>query len=183
MVVAAAVAAASLATPALAEESEFSRFFRDLFGAGSGYACFMRTYDQAHLDAHPRQNVATVLMLVDVVHRGEPIVVRLRFGFRQPKVELETWGVCEGLHVRSGLKCHVVDMGGELDVGVAFNEPALLSTPKPVTLWKIGHGPEDPEARAPFGADDRVFRLERWSDETCAALSRDEQERARMTAP
>jgi len=181
--VAAAVAAASLATPAVAAESEFSRFFKGLFGAGSGYACFMRTYDQAHLDAHPRQNVASVLMLADVVHPGEPITLRLRFGFRTPKVELDTWGVCEGQHVGSGLKCYVVDMGGELDVGVAFNEPALLSMPKPVKLWKIGHGPEDPEARPPFGTDDKVFRLERWSDETCAALPRDAQERARMTAP
>lgn len=38
--------AVSLATPALAVENQFSDFFRRLFGAGSGYACFMRTYDQ-----------------------------------------------------------------------------------------------------------------------------------------
>ena len=74
-------------------------------------------------------------------------------------------------------------MGGELDVGVEFNGPALLSMPAPVRLWKVGHGPEDAEAHAPFGTDDKVFRLERWSDETCAALARDEQERTRMTAP
>ena len=69
----AAVAAVSLATPALADESEFSAFFRRLFEDASGYACFMRAYDQAHLDAHPRQNVASVLMLADDVHRDEPI--------------------------------------------------------------------------------------------------------------
>jgi len=51
---------------------------------------------------------------------GEPIILRLRFGFRTPKVELYMWGVCEGQHVGSGLKCYVVDMGGELDVGVAL---------------------------------------------------------------
>jgi hypothetical protein len=180
---AAAIAAVSLAFPAAATEDEFSHFFRHLFEDANGYACFSRAYDQAHLDAHPRQNVTSVLMLADDVHRGEPILLRLRFAFRIPKVDLETTGVCEGQPGGNGLKCYVIDMGGELDVGVEANGPALLSMPKPVRLWKPGQGPEDAEARAPFGTDDKLFRLERWSDETCAALARDAQERARMTAP
>lgn len=180
---AAAFAAVSLATPALAADSEFSRLFHHLFGQTVGYACFTRAYDQAHLDAHPRQNVASILMLVDNVHRDEPIALRLRFTFRTPTVELETAGVCEGQPGGSGLKCHVAGMGGELDIGYAFNGPALLSMPAPVRLWKVGHGPEDAEARAPFGTDDKSFRLELWSDETCVALSRDEQERARIMGP
>jgi len=44
-------------------------------------------------------------------------------------------------------------------------------------------GQPGPRIALSFGVDDKVFRLERWSDETCAALARDAEERPRMKAP
>jgi hypothetical protein len=174
---AAAVAAVSLAAPALADEAEFERYarnqFQRLFDAPNGSACFSRAYEQAHLDAHPKQNVATVQMLADDVHPGNGIALRLLFVFRKPKIERRGVALCESQPDGSGLKCYVIGMGGEVDVSVETSGAALLSAPKPLTLWKPGHNANDPEPSAPFGNDDKLFRLERQSDETCATLAGD----------
>jgi hypothetical protein len=79
--------------PTRAAEGEFSGFFRNLFEDANRYACFSRTYDQVRLTAQSLHNVASVMMLADDVHRGEPNILRLRSSSQTPKVELEATGL------------------------------------------------------------------------------------------
>lgn len=179
----AAAAIVSLAGPAIAETVSVADYFRYLFQDAKGYACFTRAYDQAHLDAHPRQNVASVVMLADDIHPGQPIILRLRLTFRKPAAELYASVYCDGAQGDHSLKCQVLGLNGEVDVLVKPGEPVYLSVPAPVRLWKAGAEYQDPEEHPPFGSDDKLFQLERQSDETCAALMGDKADQGRTTTP
>lgn len=188
-----AALAGAAAAPAAAQENVSVRqqneaFVKRMLGALPGEkpvsGCFVRTYDAAHLAAHPQQKVTQVVLLYRVLEISSDDYVSYEFsaGFRlRGKKEMSiTGGSCgharaveDGpiTHMNCGVDCD----GGGMKVELAADGKSLLARineyisvqPKSV-FYKDGE-PEDRDGITP-GADDKAFRLERVAIEQCATL-------------
>jgi hypothetical protein len=142
-----------------------------LFGKNEAYVCFSRSYDAAHLKAHPQQKATSVVVLMrssipdDPDYLTSDIWLRAKFATRGAGGSIE--------HVS---RCTFTSSEGGASVpGCASNNPdwiddgpmlyalegadALIVKLPPRTAYK-----PDPEA---FGDDDRVFRLARVPITAC----------------
>jgi hypothetical protein len=187
----AALSAFVAAAPTEAAESGFiARFLgAEPSKSADSFACFDRTYDPAHLAAHPQQNVKT-MMLLAVVDPANPDEVQLRFGvtFRSRKGMLETNGGCavvggEGAAAPNltTAHCNVDCDGGAIDVTLKTDGAVLVAIPAGARLWKPGADNPDDNVHGAFGPDDKLFRLDRAALGDCLPLAVDKDERARLT--
>ena len=170
-----------------------SGFIASFIGAepsnsAESFACFNRVYDPAHLASHPQQNVKSMTLLA-VVDPVNPDEVQLRFGvmFRSRKGMLETNGGCGIVKDENGAPtsatsahCNVDCDGGAIDVTLKTDGDVLVGIPAGARLWKPGADNPDDNVHGAFGADDKIFRLDRAALDQCLPLAADKNEKARL---
>ena len=155
---------------------------KQLFGktaeVRSGAACYKRVYDLRHLAGHPQQNVSAMVLLVSKgVSNAEGYAVHMGVKFRGRKTQFESGGYCGG---GAGLSCGVECDGGHIDVSIRDRNSVLVKIPAGARLWQPGDQEDDPNSRKKFGADDKVFRVERTSLADCLPIVHEAEERAKL---
>jgi hypothetical protein len=188
--VAFALAGANFA--AHAQESKDDEAFQQrLFGRALDgkqiHACFSRVYDAGHLAQHPRQNVRTMLLLVRASFESDQPSYALRLGvtFRKSGAHFDSAGNCGSIHDTSQVggtagvaHCGVDCDGGSIDVAIKDAKSVLVSIPNGARIWRAGSNDKDEAKR--FGADDKVFRLDKVALDECLRLADDSKEKAAM---
>lgn len=171
---------------------EDEAFQKKLFGRVAGdkqtiHACFNRVYDPAHLAQHPRQSVRTMHLLVKVNQQpdGTSYGVRMGVMFRKSGAHFESAGDCSSIHDSTGDKgvahCGVDCDGGSIDVAIKDAKSVLVSIPTGARIWRPGSDGDEPgNGRQRFGADDKVFRLDKVALTQCLPLADDKEEKAAM---
>jgi hypothetical protein len=180
------------AAPAAGQEwkKEDDAFQQRLFGRALDkkpmHICFSRVYDTVHLAQHPRQNVRTMLLLVrgNIEESTPSYELRVSVTFRKSGSHFESSGSCGSSHDadKSGTgiaHCGVDCDGGQIDVSVKDEKSVLLSIPEGARFWRAGSD-NDTDQRKRFGADDKVFRLEKTALTQCLGLADDAEEKAAM---
>ena len=176
-----------------AQESKDDEAFQQrLFGrvpdGGQIHACFSRVYDTAHLAQHPRQNVRTMLLLVRANSESEQPKYALRLGvtFRKSGAHFDSAGDCGSIHDTSEVggaaavaHCGVDCDGGSIDVAIKDAKSVLVSIPYGARIWRANSDNDSDQAKR-FGADDKVFRLDRTNMNDCASLATNRKELAAM---
>jgi hypothetical protein len=153
-------------------------------GKGKTPACFNRVYDDAHLAAHPQQNVRTMTLLV-LIDSENPDSYDLRVGvnFRNRKHYFETEGDCVKPHPEDEAggavtaHCAVACDGGGIDVALKDNGSVLLTIPNGARMWRPGAEDND-TVHGAFGPDDKLFRVDRAALSECMPLAADKAEKA-----
>jgi hypothetical protein len=187
-----ALTAALSGAPAAAQElkKEGEAFQQRLFGRVLDkkpiHVCFSRVYDAAHLAQHPRQNVRTMLLLVrgNTEESTPSYELRVSVTFRKSGSHFESAGSCGSIHDAdkggSGIAhCGVDCDGGQIDVSIKDEKSVLLSIPEGARFWRAGSD-NDTDQRKRFGADDKVFRLDKTALTECLGLADDDKEKAAM---
>jgi hypothetical protein len=172
---------------------EDEAFQNKLFGRAVGdkqtiHACFNRVYDPAHLAQHPRQNVRTMRLLVKASQDSDGTNYGVRIGvtFRKSGAHFETAGDCSAIHDNTADKagvahCGVDCDGGSIDVAIKDAKSVLVSIPVGARIWRPGSDDDEPgNSRKRFGADDKVFRLDKVPLTQCLELADDKDEKAAM---
>jgi hypothetical protein len=189
---AAAFALAGANFAAHAQESKDDEAFQQrLFGRALDgkqiHACFSRVYDAGHLAQHPRQNVRTMLLLVRASSESDQPSYALRLGvtFRKSGAHFDSAGNCGSIHDTSQVggtagvaHCGVDCDGGSIDVAIKDAKSVLVSIPNGARIWRAGSNDKDEAKR--FGADDKVFRLDKVALDECLRLADDSKEKAAM---
>jgi hypothetical protein len=174
-----------------ADDAFQKRLFGRALNAKPGHACFSRVYDAAHLAQHPQQNVRTMLLLVrGNAESGDEPSYGLGMGvtFRQSGTHFESGGNCGSIHDDSDAPgsgnvahCGVDCDGGSIDVALKDATSVLVSIPEGARLWRAGSDSEaSGNARKRFGADDKVFRLDKVPLTQCLGLANDNKEKAML---
>ena len=155
-------------------------------------ACFIRTYDAAHLARHPKQTVSAMKMLVSAEKlEGETSLsygYKLGVKFRDRKGEYASAMDCGQAYVsevkREGVRvnCHDGCEGGGIEIAVAADNKAIIVKLTSIAVW-LAANPQDENAQFELkgGADDRVFRLERVDSELCKSLVKEGDEVAALS--
>jgi hypothetical protein len=153
-------------------------------GKGKTVACFNRVYDDAHLASHPQQNVRTMTLLV-LIDSENPDNYNLRVGvnFRNRKHYFETEGDCANPTAEGeaggaySAHCSVACDGGGIGVALKDNGSVLLTIPDGARVWRPGADDND-TVHGAFGADDKLFRVDRADLRQCMPLAaaRDEKD-------
>jgi hypothetical protein len=199
LIITAALASLAPAQPAHAAGSG-NEFLANLVGRlyrqGQSFACFSRQYDDAHLAAHPQQQVTFVKVLVDAYFRESSLApasgsysyqVSIAFRFRDRTDTLTGVAECgDGKpkdSLRGGANC-----AGPADatthLGQEGRQVLVVTIPNGADLW--GPGPVDKRhdtVKNPFGPDDGVFRLTRTDVRQCEDLAFDRQKPLRQHEP
>jgi hypothetical protein len=178
--------------PASAQElkKEGEAFQQRLFGRALDkkpiHVCFSRVYDAAHLAEHPQQNVRTMRLLVkgDIENDGPSYELRVSVTFRKSGSYFDSAGSCGLIHDAdkggTGIAhCGVDCDGGQIDVSIKDEKSVLLSIPEGARFWRAGSD-NDTDQRKRFGADDKVFRLDKTTLDQCLNLADDNKEKAAM---
>jgi hypothetical protein len=165
-------------------------FGRALEAKQMSHACFNRVYDPGHLAQHPQQNVRTMLLLVkgDSEGEGPSYGVRIGVTFRRSGVHFESAGNCSSIHDNADTgeaagvaHCGVDCDGGSIDVAIKDAKSVLVSIPYGARIWRPGNDEGESEnSRKRFGADDKVFRLDKVALTQCLRLADDNKEKAAM---
>ena len=187
-----ALTMAFASAPAAAQElkKEGEGFQQRLFGRALDkkpmHVCFSRVYDAAHLAQHPQQNVRTMLLLVrGNVEENEPSYeLRVSVTFRRSGSHFDSAGSCGFIHDAdkggTGIAhCGVDCDGGQIDVSIKDEKSVLLSIPEGARFWRAGSD-NDTDQRKRFGADDKVFHLDKTALTQCLSLADDDKEKAAM---
>lgn len=167
------------------------RLFAGRAIAPKAYACFVRSYDAAHLARHPQQKVRVMKLLVTAETSAEDqslsYTFRLGVGFRNRSGAFDSVGGCG--HAKSGedeagpahLGCSIECDGGGMGVDLADDNKSVLVGLSRIRIWPHGKLDDKEAARdLESGADDRVFRLERVIAAECAPLVTDRKELAAL---
>jgi hypothetical protein len=188
-----------LASAAVAETAAESRklddFARRMFARNAfdqkAYACFVRTYDAAHLARHRRQTVTAMKMLMAAERLPEngqlSYSYKMRVNFRDRPGDYASSFQCGGAHMADvkgravEVTCHDGCEAGGLAIALAPDSKAIIIKLEDVSVW-LAAKPEDQDAAFSFkgGADDRAFRLERVDLEACKPLMKDTDEVAAL---
>jgi hypothetical protein len=190
-----AVAGASPAASA-GNSPEDEAFQKRLFGRTIEenkpiHACFNRVYDPGHLAQRPKQNVRTMLLLVTgTTESGASPSYQLGLGvtFRKSGTHFESAGNCGAIHddgeaPGSGNVAHCgVDCdGGSINVTIKDEKSVLVSIPAGARLWRAGSdGDDSGNARRRFGADDKLFRLDKAALTQCLSLATEKEDKAML---
>jgi hypothetical protein len=157
------------------------------------YACFVRSYDKAHLAHHPKQTVSDMKLLVAAEKLPEDAALnysfRLNVKFRNRKGEFASSSTCghaemaenkaEDLQIHCGGDCGAAGLG----IVLAAGDKAVLLKLDDIVIWPANNpAAADPEVRLNGGADDKVFRLDRVSNDICASLIREDEKEAQEAA-
>jgi hypothetical protein len=189
-VLAISLAGALAGAPAAAQEmkKEDEAFQQRLFGRALDkkpmHVCFNRVYDAAHLAEHPRQNVRTMRLLVkgNIEEDTPSYQLRVSVTFRKSGSHFESAGSCGAIHDadKGGLAhCGVDCDGGQIDVSIKDEKSVLLAIPEGARFWRAG-SINDTDQRKRFGADDKLFRLDKTALTECLSLADDAEEKAAM---
>jgi hypothetical protein len=164
--------------------ADVARIFGHDPGPGTAYACFKRSYAKAHLEAHQQQNVTQMLLFVAKPAGDEmQFNLSMQVWFRKIGKPFEVAGGCSrGSEGDKALSCGIECDGGYLAVRIKNTQSILVDIPQSVRLW-------DPEAdesdalpdKARFGADDKLFRLDRTDVKNCLPLIHDDEIRAEIS--
>ena len=143
-----------MAMPALAHAdnaSDIVRIFGRDPGTGAAHACFVRHYTKAHLKTHPDQMAGSC--------------------------SVDTEG-------KTTLGCGIDCDGGHLGVRVKNETSLLVEIPESVRLFDPSENDDAPDAELPkgarFGADDKLFRLDRTALKDCTAVIYDDEVKAKV---
>jgi hypothetical protein len=174
-----------------ASDAYFTRVFAGNFGKqDTSYACFVRRYDADHLAKHNLQKVSSMLLLVSAEKDPEDKTkmsysFRLGLKFRNRAGNFDSSGYCakaskseisaDKLHIHCGVDCD----GGGISVELSNKDKSTLIRLDSIRIWK-NNKPEEEGFSLSGGADDRVFRLDRASNEQCKSLVTDRKELAAM---
>jgi hypothetical protein len=172
------------------DEAFQKRLFGRVLDARKTHACFSRVYEAEHLAQHPQQNVRTMLLLVTGSSDGDSGAsygLTLGVIFRKSGVHFESAGNCGSIHDTSttggsaGAHCGVDCDGGSIDVAIKDARSVLVSIPEGARLWRAGSDGDEPgNTRKRFGADDKVFRVDKVALTQCLPLADDNKEKAAL---
>lgn len=187
-IVGTAALAALLLGPAGAAAGESDKD-KALFGKDPGqaraYACYVRRYDAAHLQAHPDQNVRDMLLFVHSSVEGDSgrqYSLEMGVRFRAAETQFRVSGGCSSSSAgESGLNCSIDCDGGTIDVRLSGPDALLVSIPYGAATWDPDSEATPPEG-ARFGKDDELFRLERTGLNDCLPIVSDEEQKAEIAA-
>lgn len=176
------------ATPVHARGS--SAFVTQLLGQSPGpgktFACFARRYPDAHLASHAAQNVAGMEILVTNYGGHQPTYqLRMGFNFKGRTEQLTTVAEC-GSRDPAGPNGAATCAGptdGETKLHLEGRNALLVTLPSGIHLWKPG--PPDPKhtVNDAFGADDRLFRLDRLPTSRCIDQAFEDEKRLPSRQP
>ncbi len=126
-------------------------------------------------------------LLVKGVNDGPSYHLGLSVSFRGRKSPLETTGDCGSLHDEGSktgdtVHCGVACDGGLIDVTLKGKDSVLVAIPDGARMGvdEIADGTEFAREPKRFGADDKIFRLDRTSLADCMPLADDEAEKAAL---
>lgn len=166
------------AVPASAGEAEQRVLYGRTLAKGElGWACFSRVYDDAHLRAHPAQNVTAMTMLA---YRpdwpgADASILNFEARLRKGREPLQFSGECRGAD-GGGLACGIECDGGTFGIKPSGPGAMLVDLPASPGLCDGGDNADG----AGFGADDRRFRLDRADMSACRDLVWDDALRRRL---
>ena len=190
-------AAAQALTPADADFAK--RMFAGTVPGPKAYACFVRTYDAAHMAQHPLQKVTVMKFLISA-EKTDPkedkvleYSFRLGVSFRDRPGNFDSSGECgHAPTVRNAntdppvaggidFQCDVDCDGGGVTVNLANKDASLIvKLPERIRVWK-GKDPDEAAMSALMaGDDDKIFRLDRADPNQCVALAYDRKELAAL---
>ena len=188
------LASAAMARP-MHDEAKIDDFARRMFATKSfdqkTFACFVHSYDAAHLARHPRQTVSALKMLVaaEKLEGGTSLSYSYKLGvnFRNRKGDYASSMDCGSAYVsevkREGVRvnCHDGCEAGGMEIAVAADGKAIIVKLTSIAVW-LAANPQDESGQFELkgGADDRAFRLERVDAEMCKSLVKDGDEVATL---
>ncbi len=183
---------------AAAEPARIDDLSGRIFGAQSSArkqsACFVRTYDSAHLAAHPKQKVRQMMLLVgreadedtDAAEGSSHFSFSVGFRMRGESGRLESSGSCSRAKAAetgenmARINCGVDCDGGGLALQISDDNKSLRVEMDEIRVEVAGAKPKDDDEpdghRLSGGADDRVFRLDRANLRECLPLVTDKAE-------
>lgn len=174
------LAAVPVATAA--EGDEALLYGRSLRTGEIASACFVRHYDKAHLQSHPRQNVTEMRVLAyrpDWPHAES--IVNLEFRFRGVSEAFQLSGGCRPVSGKATvLDCAVECDGGLFSIRREASGALMVDIPAGLALCD---GDEALPAGARFGPDDRRFRLPAEKLAACRDLIWDDEVRPKLLQP
>ncbi len=189
-----AAALASLAWPAFAgaDNPFLARMMgRPLAQTGKYFACFSRTYDDAHLAKHPEQRVAFTKAMIKAWPEKEAgkiayaWQVSLAFKFRDRPETLTSVAECGKGETKDHGGVHCAGPGDAgMRLALAGRKGITMTIPGGADLW--APGPIDQRhdtIKNPFGPDDVTFRLVRTDLKQCEDLAFDYEKPLRPFEP
>jgi hypothetical protein len=189
-----AVAAGTIAPAGAAEGGgDFAgRLVGRTAGEGKASACFIRTYDAAHLASHRGQKVAAMMVLVSAEPAGATMGPAFSFSLgvklRASGTRWEAGGACGGATPGgdgSGridrLTCGVDCDGGGIEIRLADDATAVVTIDHYMRVSKSGDDAVQKSLSA--GAEDRSFRLQRTKLGDCALLIQSDKVASLEAAP
>jgi hypothetical protein len=173
------------------DEAFQKRLFGHVLDAKKTHACFSRVYDSGHLAQHPQQNVRTMLLLVTGNSDGDngaSYGLNLGVTFRKSGTHFESAGSCGAIHDTAAgggsagvAHCGVDCDGGSIEVAIKDAKSVLVSIPDGARLWRAGSNDDEPgNTRKRFGADDKVFRVDKVALTQCLPLASESKEKAAL---
>lgn len=150
-------------------------------GQGKTFACFIRTYDEAHLAAHPEQHVTAVRMLVTVYSNLDyGYQLRLGLNVRDRPAPLESVAECGNGSTRDRLDRAAIcaGIGGKVRLAIENKNAIQLSLPLNTDLWAPRPGEKSDIVQGAFAEDDKHFRLTRAPLSHCDDQALDAEEKA-----
>lgn len=155
-------------------------------GADAAHACFVRHYTKAHLASHPKQNVTDMLVYVDKQEGTDPYYnLNMQVNFRQLHKPFQVSGSCGGgADGKHALSCGIDCDGGHIDVRVKDQTSLLVEIPEYARIYDPAETDDENGGELPknarFGADDKVFRVDRTDLRECAPLIYDDDLKAQV---
>lgn len=183
------LATAAFAQPAH-EAAKIADFGRRMFATKSpdnAVACFVRTYDAAHLARHPKQTVSAMKMLISGEQaEGDTslsysyklgVKLRNRTGDFVSNYDCGQARVSEVKREGVQVSCHDGCEDGGVLISLAPDSKAIIVKLDSVAVWPADK-PEDQNAvfELKGGTDDKVFRLDRVDMENCKSLIKEGDE-------
>jgi hypothetical protein len=187
-----ALLAAGAGTTERAEETDdgfAKRLFAGKLDKDKSYACFVRVYDQPHLNRHPLQKVSAMKLLITAEKAEDAPGLRYSFRlgvkFTKRPGDFDSSGDCShaelepGKDNKSRLGCGVDCEGGGISIKLKPDNQATLVRLERIRIWQ-NNKPDEEGLDLSGGADDRIFRLDRAKLEQYQPLVSDRKELAAM---
>jgi len=167
-------AAIALMTSAAHADADIKTLFANAKGhTPSGYVCFARIYDDAHMKAHPQQYVRKIRLLAaydDEMKDLRSVSLTLEAMFRNRKAALRLGGGCDLVAGDEPTQCPIGCDQGQIEVKLRDRDTLIMTLPAHPTLWRPTARDPDAGVDNAMGSDDRVFRLDSAPLNACIGL-------------
>jgi len=148
-----------------ASKAEADAFDARIYAGAPGktaYTCFVRRYDAEHLARHPKQQVATMKLLVSAETYEADMQLhnsfRLGFRYRNRSGDFDSSGSCrhtvftrEGTEVRLG--CGVDCEGGGIGIALSKDGKSVIVRLESIRVW-LHNKPDDETERSLVAGSD-----------------------------